>query len=250
MATKKIQILDYNIKQSENSDTLDGKHASDFASASDMTTAKSNIGELQTKVGDKSVSSQISTAIASKADTDHTHTKSEVGLGNVDNTADAKKSVKYATSAGSAASVTGIVGIEHGGTGASNSFSAQVNLNMVHAHDIPASNQNDWRTQALAKIAENAKACGFQCGSVGWAGIQFGQYFATTSDGVANRILALIYNSAGTNYALEVWRYDAGQWNQCAVKGSSLQTMPIDGYGTAAQRPAAGLPGRIYFQKV
>lgn len=117
MATKKIQILDYNIKQSENSDTLDGKHASDFASASDMTTAKSNIGELQTKVGDKSVSSQISTAIASKADTDHTHTKSEVGLGNVDNTADADKSVKYATSAGSAASVTGIVGIEHGGTG-------------------------------------------------------------------------------------------------------------------------------------
>lgn len=118
MATKKIQILDYNIKQSENSDTLDGKHASDFASASDMTTAKSNIGELQTKVGDKSVSSQISTAIASKADTDHTHTKSEVGLGNVDNTADADKSVKYATSAGSAASVTGIVDIEHGGTGA------------------------------------------------------------------------------------------------------------------------------------
>lgn len=117
MATKKIQILDYNIKQSENSDTLDGKHASDFASASDMTTAKSNIGELQTKVGDKSVSSQISTAIAGKADTGHTHTKSEVGLGNVDNTADADKSVKYATSAGSAASVTGVVGIEHGGTG-------------------------------------------------------------------------------------------------------------------------------------
>lgn len=488
MATKKIQILDYNIKQSENSDTLDGKHASDFASASDMTTAKSNIGELQTKVGDKSVSSQISTAIASKADTDHTHTKSEVGLGNVDNTADADKSVKYATSAGSADSITGVVDIAHGGTGAStrsaslcalinggreftgdintltdtgvywinlsnctngpassgygtmevisyevflqrftfyddgtvycrtytnsqwydwrkifgdksivpissggteannatdarvnlgaasnaveyfapyygashamdtdlmyigigeqlssewnrdsyigtedastltnspvksgafygyrkvykvyspvakhyktiveiheafpkrgrtwtaiydpnngwdgwfhnytnadaipvsnggtgasNSFSAQVNLNMVHAHDISASNQNDWRTQALAQIAENAKACGFQCGSIGWAGIQYGQYFATTSGGIADRILALIYNSAGTNYALEVWRYEAGTWNACAVKGASLQTMPIDGYGTADQRPAAGLPGRIYFQKV
>ena len=32
----------------------------------------------------------------------HTHTKSQVGLGNVDNTADSAKSVKYATSAGSA----------------------------------------------------------------------------------------------------------------------------------------------------
>lgn len=36
----------------------------------------------------------------------HTHTKSQVGLGNVDNTADANKSVKYATSAGSATSAT------------------------------------------------------------------------------------------------------------------------------------------------
>ena len=77
------------------------------------------ISNLNTLVGDKSVSSQISTAIASKADTGHTHTKSEVGLGNVDNTADADKSVKYATSAGSAANVTGVVGIANGGTGSS-----------------------------------------------------------------------------------------------------------------------------------
>lgn len=40
-----------------------------------------------------------------KAPSSHTHTKSEVGLGNVDNTADSAKSVKYATSAGSAGSV-------------------------------------------------------------------------------------------------------------------------------------------------
>ena len=37
-----------------------------------------------------------------KADTKPTYTKSEVGLGNVDNTADKDKSVKYATSAGAA----------------------------------------------------------------------------------------------------------------------------------------------------
>lgn len=36
----------------------------------------------------------------------HTHTKDQVGLGNVDNTADATKSVKYATSAGSANTAT------------------------------------------------------------------------------------------------------------------------------------------------
>lgn len=40
-----------------------------------------------------------------KAPTKPTYTKAEVGLGNVDNTADSSKSVKYATSAGSAGAV-------------------------------------------------------------------------------------------------------------------------------------------------
>lgn len=43
-----------------------------------------------------------------KAPSSHTHNKSEVGLGNVDNTADATKSVKYATSAGSASSAAAL----------------------------------------------------------------------------------------------------------------------------------------------
>ena len=63
MATKKLQIVDYTVKQAENADTLDNKHASDFASATDMATAQSNISDLQTKVGDSSVSEQISTAL-------------------------------------------------------------------------------------------------------------------------------------------------------------------------------------------
>ena len=44
-----------------------------------------------------------------KASKKPSYTKSEVGLGNVDNTADANKSVKYATSAGNATKSTGIV---------------------------------------------------------------------------------------------------------------------------------------------
>lgn len=50
--------------------------------------------------------SEIKSLISTKANSSHTHTKSQVGLGNVDNTADANKSVKYATSAGSATSAT------------------------------------------------------------------------------------------------------------------------------------------------
>ena len=60
MATKKIQILDSIIKQAENSDTLDGKHAEDFALAS-------SFNELKNLVGDTQVSTQIENAIASSA---------------------------------------------------------------------------------------------------------------------------------------------------------------------------------------
>lgn len=48
--------------------------------------------------------SEIDGKLSSKANSSHTHTKAQVGLGNVDNTADSAKSVKYATSAGSAGS--------------------------------------------------------------------------------------------------------------------------------------------------
>lgn len=45
---------------------------------------------------------EMNSKLAEKAAKVHTHVKSEVGLGNVDNTADANKSVKYAASAGTA----------------------------------------------------------------------------------------------------------------------------------------------------
>lgn len=59
MATKKIQILDSLIKQAENADTLDGKHAEEFALSSEMQV-------LQNRVGDEPVADQITKAIAHK----------------------------------------------------------------------------------------------------------------------------------------------------------------------------------------
>lgn len=60
MTTKKLQILDSTIKQAENADTLDGKHAEEFALSSDVNT-------LQQLVGDTPVASQITTAVEQKA---------------------------------------------------------------------------------------------------------------------------------------------------------------------------------------
>lgn len=56
MSTKRLQIIDYDIKQADNANTLGGKTPSEFASASD-------VEALKEKVGDTSVSEQISSAI-------------------------------------------------------------------------------------------------------------------------------------------------------------------------------------------
>ena len=64
MSTKKLQIVG-----GMNADTIDGKHAIDFATATDMGAAQNSISDLQTKVGDISVSEQISNAIADKQQT-------------------------------------------------------------------------------------------------------------------------------------------------------------------------------------
>ena len=64
------------------------------------------------KAGLSRAFTKLKTLIDNKADIGHTHTKNQVGLGNVDNTADSTKSVKYAASsnyANSAGKANGIV---------------------------------------------------------------------------------------------------------------------------------------------
>ena len=68
MQTKKLQILDSLVKQAGNADTLDGKHAAEFANAEDLDAAQSDIADLSAKVGDVAVSEQISSAITNKVD--------------------------------------------------------------------------------------------------------------------------------------------------------------------------------------
>lgn len=56
MSTKKLQILGSMIPQNVDADTLDGKHAEEFASASE-------IEQLKQQIGDESVSEQIGAAV-------------------------------------------------------------------------------------------------------------------------------------------------------------------------------------------
>ena len=71
-----------------NSDTVDGKHANEFASATDVTA-------LQDLVGDTSVSAQIATQIDGKADAAHIHDDRYYTEAEVDNKLGGKASVVH-----------------------------------------------------------------------------------------------------------------------------------------------------------
>lgn len=86
-----------------NSDVADIQSALDGKASSSHTHTKSQITDFPTSLPASDVYSWA------KASTKPSYTKSEVGLGNVDNIADSEKSVKYATSAGSASNLSGFI---------------------------------------------------------------------------------------------------------------------------------------------
>lgn len=87
-----------------------GKSVPSNAVFTDTNTWRGVQNNLTSDATDQSLSAAqgkvLKALVDGKAAASHTHTKAQVGLGNVDNTADSAKSVKYATSAGSAESAT------------------------------------------------------------------------------------------------------------------------------------------------
>lgn len=86
----------------------------DVASSGNASASQVVMGN-DTRLSDARKASDVSAW--AKSSTKPNYTKSEVGLGNVDNTADSAKSVKYATSAGSASSASKATGVvDYGST--------------------------------------------------------------------------------------------------------------------------------------
>ena len=86
---------------------IDSKlNASDYVVDSELTSFSTNpVANKAVNDGINLVYDTMFSITDEKADIEHTHTKEDVGLGNVDNTADVEKSVNYATTAGAANSV-------------------------------------------------------------------------------------------------------------------------------------------------
>lgn len=84
--------------------TVSNQTSTNTSNISSLTT---NVNNITTNVSSLSSSiTTLNTKVTNIENTGSTVTKETIGLGNVDNTSDANKSVKYATSAGSATTAT------------------------------------------------------------------------------------------------------------------------------------------------
>ena len=193
------------VKQAGNADTVDQKHASDFASASYVSQAVAT----------------METALGGKANSTHTHAAGDI--------------------------TSGTIPVTNGGTGASDTYNAQLKLKLHGGAAITADDEASWRTQAQSIIVEACKSQGFASGQIGWNGKDFGWYMAATCGPRPAQILALVSNGIATKGCLEVWRYSNGTWSVCGVTGNYLRTNATTGYGTTL--PSAGTAGRIFFKK-
>lgn len=110
------QYYDTNISRTKNTvlaapNGADGKAVFRSLVAADIPTlTKSKISDFPTSMPASDVYAWA------KASTKPTYTKAEIGLGNVDNTADSQKSVKYATTSGSATTTTKLQTYKQGST--------------------------------------------------------------------------------------------------------------------------------------
>ena len=132
----------------------------------------------------------------------HTHAKSEVGLGNVDNTADANKSVKYATSSGSATKLTtarAINGVNFDGTAPIN-ITANPTENELVAKDL-----NSVTTPGIY-FSGGSNTCTNKPSNVD----AFGLIVFKTASGYTTQILVEGNTSAGKTW---IRQYNTSAWS-------------------------------------
>jgi uncharacterized protein YunC (DUF1805 family) len=152
-----------------------------------------------------------------KASTKPSYTKSEVGLGNVDNTADANKSVNYATSAGSAGNATtaGGLAVATGRNNSANQIVRTQENGYIHCGYINSSNGDEgnnsspsrvWGTNGsdsyLRTYLTSALSVSYaaSAGAVAWSGIS-SKPTTISGFGITDAITTSNIGSQSVNYA-------------------------------------------------
>jgi hypothetical protein len=222
-----------------------------YVMASNSTGSSANVTSYQTSylsVGYATYAATAGSAPASdvytwaKAATKPSYTKSEVGLGNVDNTADANKSVSYATTAGSATTAT-----TASFAGLLNPLSGNENYKLGYTADGVRTNAGEWG-RVVMRYAPNGQTYGVRVDRADSAdsATYAGSAGSATNAGYA--VSAGYAGSSGSSYSSTNASYasyagSAGNAGYAGYAGSA-------GYASSAGSvgvPAAGGIGSIAY---
>lgn len=164
----------------------------------------------------------------------HTHTKDQVGLGNVDNTADKDKSVKYATSAGTATNVS-TQDAADANEGRHIWFSAATETQRAHSDSLkynPSTNTISSNISGTATVADSAKACTGNAATA--TKLAIARKIGNASfDGSADITLASIGAAASNHTHSYAGSSSVGGAANSAIKLSTARAFSITGGVTA-----------------
>lgn len=144
-----------------------------LASGTNNGTVKITInGKTTDNIAVKGLGSAAYTASSAYATSGHTHTKAQVGLGNVDNTADKDKSVKHATTADSATTATNATNATNvSGENATGDTARHVWFSRSDSETKRVYNDNFKYNPATNLLTTNITGSAASASSVPWTGV-------------------------------------------------------------------------------
>lgn len=144
-----------------------------LASGTNNGTVKLTVdGKATDNIAVKGLGSAAYTASSAYATAGHTHTKAQIGLGNVDNTADKDKSVKHATTADSATTATNATNATNvSGENATGDTARHVWFSRSDSETKRVYNDNFKYNPATNLLTTNITGSAASANSVAWTGV-------------------------------------------------------------------------------
>ena len=180
----------------------------------------------------------------------HTHTKAQVGLGNVDNTADANKSVKHATTADSATTAgSAITATNVSGENATGDTARHVWFSRSDSETKRVYNDNFKYNPATNLLTTNITGSAASASNVPWSGVtgkpssyppashnHDERYYTETE--INNKLAKYLPVSGGSmNGAAMISWLDSGNWN----KNNANVTFPVNRGGLSWSGQSDGI---------
>ena len=190
-----------------------------LASGTNNGTVKITVnGKTTDNIAVKGLGSAAYTASSAYATSGHTHTKAQIGLGNVDNTADKDKSVKHATTADSATTATNATNATNvSGENATGDTARHVWFSRSDSETKRVYNDNFKYNPATNLLTTNITGSAASASSVPWTGVTGKPSTFTPSAHNHNDSTITSLNASKLFGTIDIARLPHGALERCVI---------------------------------